>query len=180
MNTRDISYIALFAALMAVLGVFPPITLPTIGVPITAQSMGVMLAGGILGARNGALSLVLFLVLVAVGLPLLAGGRGGLGVFAGASAGFLFGWVIAAFVVGWIVELNWDSLNFIKAAFATLVGGVVVLYALGIPWIAVVAEIPLIKAFTGSMAFIPGDMIKAVIASVIIVAVKKSYPLISK
>ena len=89
LNTRDIVLIALFAAIMAVLGVFPPITLPLVGVPITAQSLGVMLAGGILGAKRGAMSMALFLILVAVGLPLLAGGRGGFGVFLGPSGGFL-------------------------------------------------------------------------------------------
>ena len=77
--------------MVAALGLVPAFTPPGFAVPITAQSLGVMLAGSILGARRGALSLVLLLVLVAVGLPLLAGGRGGLGVFAGPSVGFLLG-----------------------------------------------------------------------------------------
>ena len=71
-KTKDIVYIALFAAIMAALAVIPPITLAT-GVPISSQSMGPMLAGAILGARRGALSMILFLVLVAAGLPLLVG-----------------------------------------------------------------------------------------------------------
>jgi biotin transport system substrate-specific component len=89
MSTRDIVYIALFAAIVGALGMFPPITLPLIGVPITAQSLGVMLAGSVLGARRGGLAIVLFLVLVAIGVPLLAGGRGGFGVlFSGRAAVF--------------------------------------------------------------------------------------------
>ena len=72
--------------------------------PITAQTLGVMLAGSVLGARRGALAVLTFLVLAAVGLPLLAGGRGGLAVFAGPSVGFLLGWVLGAWVVGWLVE----------------------------------------------------------------------------
>ncbi|MFN7599597.1 MAG: biotin transporter BioY, partial [Cereibacter sp.] len=83
---RSLTHIALFAALIAVLGLVPQITL-AVGVPITAQSLGIMLCGTVLGARRGALAVVLFLVLVAAGLPLLSGGRGGLGVFAGPSAG---------------------------------------------------------------------------------------------
>lgn len=83
METRDIVFIALFAAIMAALAVFPPITLPVVGVPITAQSLGAMLAGGVLGATRGGLSMILFLLLVAIGLPLLPGGRGGFGVFLG-------------------------------------------------------------------------------------------------
>ena len=67
MATKDIVLIALFAALVAALGVVPNITLPMAGgVPITAQSMGVMLAGALLGAKRGGLAIVLFLVLVAV------------------------------------------------------------------------------------------------------------------
>ncbi|MEL6321465.1 MAG: biotin transporter BioY, partial [Cyanobacteria bacterium J06626_14] len=75
MTTRDLVYIAVFAALVAALGLIPPIPLPFIPVPITAQSLGVMLAGAILGARRGACALLLFLVLVAIGFPLLSGGR---------------------------------------------------------------------------------------------------------
>ncbi|OUR77551.1 biotin transporter BioY [Alphaproteobacteria bacterium 46_93_T64] len=180
MNTKDIVYIALFAALMAGLGFVPAITIPSIGVPVTAQSLGIMLAGGILGAKRGALSIVLFLVLVAVGLPLLAGGRGGLGVFSGASGGFLLGWIAAAYAVGYIVEKYWNKLNIISAAGACILGGVVLLYAIGIPWVTVAASIPFMKALMGSLAFIPGDLIKAVFASAVIVAVKNQYPLISK
>ena len=75
LETRDVVFIALFAAILAALATFPPITLPLIGVPITAQTLGVMLAGGVIGAVRGGLSIVLFLLLVAIGLPLLAGGR---------------------------------------------------------------------------------------------------------
>lgn len=178
MATKDIVYIALFAALMAVLAVFPPLTIPALGVPITAQSMGVMLAGGILGAKRGALSMVLFLVLVAIGLPLLSGGRGGIGVFAGPTAGFLFGWIVAAYVIGWLTERFWTGLGFVGAFLISVFGGIVVLYAIGIPVVAAIADIPLWTALTGSAAFIPGDVIKAGIAAAVIATVKRSYPLI--
>ena len=92
---KNIAYIALFAALIAVLGLIPKITL-AFGVPITAQSLGVMLCGTVLGARRGALAVLLFLALVAMGLPLLAGGRGGLGVFASPTVGFLIGFPVAS------------------------------------------------------------------------------------
>ena len=72
--------VALFAAVMGVLGLMPPIPIGVIPVPITLQTLGVILSGGILGARLGAMSQIVFLLLVATGLPLLAGGRGGLGV----------------------------------------------------------------------------------------------------
>ena len=75
---RSVTHVALFAALVAVLGLVPQIALPG-GVPVTAQSLGIMLCGTVLGARRGALAVGLFLLLVALGLPILTGGRGGLG-----------------------------------------------------------------------------------------------------
>ena len=76
---KSLTHIALFAALIAALGLVPKLDLMS-GVPISAQSLGIMLCGTVLGARKGALAVLLFLGLVAIGLPLLAGGRGGLGV----------------------------------------------------------------------------------------------------
>lgn len=90
MNTRDLVLVALFTAIIVVLGLVPPITLGFIPVPITAQSMGVMLAGCIIGAKRGALAFLLLVLLVAIGLPVLSGGRGGLAVLAGPSGGFIF------------------------------------------------------------------------------------------
>ncbi|SFK05607.1 biotin transporter BioY [Celeribacter neptunius] len=180
MTTRDIVLIALFAALTAVMAVFPPVTLPLLPVPITAQSLGIMLAGGILGAKRGALSIILLLVLVAIGLPLLSGGRGGLSVFFGPTAGFLAGWVAAAFTIGWMTEKFWDGLSFVSATLICVAGGIVVMYALGIPGISLMADVPLSKAFMGSVTFIPGDIVKALIAAAVMVTVKKSYPIIGQ
>lgn len=178
METRDIVYIALFAAIMAALALFPPIMMPVIGVPITAQSMGPMLAGGVLGAKRGGLSVALLVLLVALGLPLLSGGRGGLGVFFGPTAGYIFGWIVAAFVIGYLTERFWTRLNFVTALLICVFGGVIVLYAIGVPWSAVVAKVTVMQALTGSAPFIPGDILKAVIAALVIVTVKRSYPLI--
>ncbi|MFD2173512.1 biotin transporter BioY [Rhodobacter lacus] len=177
-QTVDIVYIALFAALTAALAIFPPITLPVIGVPITAQSMGPMLAGAILGARRGALAIVLLLALVAIGLPILAGGRGGLGVFAGPTVGFMLGWVPAAWVTGLLHELGWRKLTVVSSFTHAAVGGIVVLYAIGIPVLAFQAGLTLKAAAVGSMAFIPGDLIKAALTAVIAMSVKRAWPII--
>lgn len=179
METRDVVFIALFAAIMAALAVFPPITLPVVGVPITAQSLGVMLAGGVLGAVRGGLALVLFLALVAIGLPLLPGGRGGFGVFLGPTGGFLIGWIVAAGVIGYLTERFWARLNYVSAFGICFAGGIILLYAIGIPWSAFVAKISLGTALTGSLPFIPGDIVKCLIAAGVIVIVKRSYPIIT-
>lgn len=180
MSTRDIVYIALFAAIVAALGVFPQIMLPVIGVPITAQSLGVMLAGSVLGAKRGGLAIVLFLALLAIGVPVLAGGRGGFGVFLGPSGGFLFGWPVAAFVIGWMIERSWSRLDAWRGFAINVLGGIVVMYMFAIPWIAVVTEISLWQAFIGVMGFLPGDVIKAAVAAFVAVTVKRSYPIIGQ
>lgn len=177
--TKYLVHIALFAALFAALGIFPPLVVPLLGVPVTAQSMGVMLAGGILGARRGASAAALFLILVAAGLPLLSGGRGGLGVFAGPSGGFVMGYFFGAWVCGFLTERMWGSLNHVKSFLISAAGGIGVVYALGIPWIVAVTDLTPVQALTGSAAFIPGDLIKAVCAAAVIMTVRRAYPLIA-
>lgn len=173
---RKIALIALFAALIAVLGLIPKITL-AFGVPITAQSLGVMLCGTVLGARRGALAVLLFLALVAMGLPLLAGGRGGLGVFAGPTVGFLIGYPIAAFITGLIVE-RWASAPVgLAAGIASIIGGVFVLYAFGIIGMSVVLGKTLAESALLVTAFIPGDILKAGIAGVVTATLAKARPL---
>ena len=97
MKTKDIVIIAMFTAFISVLAFIPPIPLPFMPVPIVLQNIGIILAGCLLGYKRGTLSVMIFLLLVATGLPLLSGGRGGLGVFFGPSAGYLFGYPVVAF-----------------------------------------------------------------------------------
>jgi biotin transport system substrate-specific component len=178
MKLQDLIHIALFAALTAALGLVPRIDFAIVPVPITAQSMGAMLAGAVLGARRGALSQGLFLVLLAAGLPLLTGGRGGLGVFATPSAGFVIAWPLAAAVTGWLVERFWQNLGFFKAFAATVIGGIGVVYLIGIPVLALIAGLSLPAAISGSAIFIPGDLIKAGLAASVAMFVKRGYPII--
>ncbi len=100
MTSRDVAQVAMGAGLVAALGLPGALAVFGNAVPITLQTLGVMLCGSLLGARKGAAALLLFVALVAVGLPLLAGGRGGLGVFAGPSAGYLLAWPLAAWATG--------------------------------------------------------------------------------
>ncbi|WP_455474324.1 biotin transporter BioY [Bartonella sp. B30(2025)] len=180
MNTKDLTYIALFAAIYAILGLFPPLYFPYfLGLPITAQSMGPMLAGSILGAKRGSLASILFLVLVAIGFPLLSGGHGGLGAFLGAGGGYLIGFVFAAFFIGFMVELFWYRLNFILLVIINAVGGIGIVYLFGVPWMAYINKITLLKALIISSGFMIGDFLKVLIASSIALTTKKSVPLIS-
>ncbi|RBY75756.1 biotin transporter BioY [Geodermatophilus sp. TF02-6] len=178
MRTRDLAYVALFAAIVAVLGLVPPVPVSGLPVPITAQTLGVMLAGSVLGARRGGLALLVFLAVVAVGVPVLSGGRGGLGVFVGPSAGYLYSWPVAAFVIGWLTQLCWRRYTLAWALVANLLGGIVVVYAIGIPFTSLFGDLPLAASATGALAFVPGDLVKAAAASVVAVAVRRAYPVI--
>ncbi len=172
---RNIAYIALFAALIAALGLLPKFTLLS-GIPITAQSLGIMLCGTVLGSKRGAMAVVLFLVLVALGLPLLAGGRGGLGVFGTPWAGFLFGFPFAAFFAGFIMENFKSGSIAIVAGIAAVIGGIGVLYAIAIPYYMVGTGKGVIESTVTMLPFIPGDLIKAVLAGVITQALYKARP----
>lgn len=183
MSTRDLVLVSLFAAVIVALGLLPPITLGFIPVPITAQTLGVMLAGLVLGAKRGALSVVLVLLLVIVGLPVLSGGRGGLAVFTGPTVGYLVGWLPAVFVTGFIAE---RLIRGRQGAFAqtgcffaaAILGCILVLYALGTLGVMLVTGLPFIKALSGALAFIPGDLVKAAAAAAVARAVQAGYPLL--
>jgi biotin transport system substrate-specific component len=174
-SEHNVVQIALFTALIAALGLIPQLTL-AFGVPITAQSLGVMLCGTVLGAKRGAYAALLFVGLVAIGLPLLAGGRGGLGLFTSPTAGFLIGFPFAAFFTGYAMEkLNRMPVGW-AAGLAAVIGGVVVLYAFGIAGMSLVLERSVIEAAALVTAFIPGDLIKAALAGVITAALYRARP----
>lgn len=172
---RNIAQIALFAAMIAALGLIPQITMG-FGVPITAQTLGVMLAGAVLGARGGAAAAGLFILLVALGLPLLSGGRGGLGVFVSPTAGFALGFPVAAFVTGLFVEHVRIASPGLRAGLASVLGAIVVLYAMGITGLALVTGKTLPQAAMLVSVFIPGDLLKAGITGMLVQGLARARP----
>lgn len=174
-DTRDLTRIAVFAAIIAALGL--PGAIPVFGgVPITAQTLGVMLAGVVLGSWRGAAAVLVFEILVFVGLPLLSGGYGGAGVFFGPSAGYLIGWIFGAFVIGAIVRAHQVKPVWWRVALGSIVGGIVVVYAFGIPVQSLLTKLPLGATALSSVVFLPGDILKVVIVTVISLALWRAYP----
>ena len=170
-SSRSLSYVALFAALIAVFGMIPKIDLP-LGVPITLQTLGVMLAGCLLGPRRGFLA-------VALGLPLLSGGRGGLAVFVAPSSGFLVGWMFGAFTCGWIMRRLSGARGkalFAAAFVASLVGGIGVVYLFGIAGLAMAAKLSLQQAAVAVLVFVPGDLIKCLLCALMVQTVARGLP----
>lgn len=165
-NVYSLTRIALFATITGVLA-FVSIPLPFSPVPVTAQSFGAMLAGLLLGPREGALSQLLYVLLGAAGMPIFAGNASGLGVLAGPTGGYLWGFAAGAYVIGSMVQkrANAKPPGTGLSVLACVVGGVVVVYVLGILQLSLTTRLPLGKAIiAGALPFIPGDLLKACIA----------------
>jgi biotin transport system substrate-specific component len=152
----------LFAALISI-GAYIAIPIPGTPVPIVLQNMFIMLTGFILGPWWGLVSVLFYLLLGAVGLPVLSGGTGGLVRFAGPTGGYLVGYLPAVVLYGLISKLG---KNHWVANFSAGVLGMLVVYGLGILRLKSVLEISWTKALaTGLLPFIPGDVVKIVVAS---------------
>jgi biotin transport system substrate-specific component len=173
LKIRSLILAALFAALTAI-GAF--IQIPMVPVPITLQLLFCIVAGMLLGPGLGALSQVLYIAIGLLGLPIFAGG-GGLGYILKPSFGYLLGFAAGSFTCGLIVR-QFKSLTFLKALLASM-AGVIVVYAIGVPYlyIAFNAGTPGTLTFgkalaTGAVVFLPGDVLKCVVAALIAVLVR--------
>ena len=174
LDARDLARIAVFAALIIVLGTVA-VPLPG-GVPVTAQTLAVMLAGTVLGARRARLAVLVVLVLAAVGLPVLSGGRGGLGVFVGPTAGYLLGWVFGAWVIGLIAHRQSRRPTWWRVGAGTLIGGIAVIYLFGVPVQSLVTGVDPLATLVSTAAFLPGDLLKVVLATALTLALHRAYP----
>lgn len=174
---RDLAQIAVFAALIAAMGLTPAIQVGSGGVPITLQTLGVMLAGAILGPWKGLASVGVFQILVAANLPLLSGGRGGVSYFyATASAGYLWGWLPGALVIGWLCRTALPAFKLYLTGLYTIIGGVLVIHLAGIIGMMIIGKMALWAAIVADAAFLPGDIAKAVLTVLVAEKVHRSYP----
>ena len=141
-------------------------TLPGTPVPFTLQNLGVLVVGGSLGLRRGALAAALYLALGMVGLPVFAEARGGYSVVLGATGGYLVGFIVASALVGRLAELGWDR-RLGGALGATLLGTAAI-YLVGVPWLAVSTGMSAGDAVEkGLVPFLAGDVAKLAAAAVL-------------
>lgn len=167
MSTKYLVYTALMTAIIAILGFIPAIPLPIMPVPIVLQNIGIFLAAILLGRKYGTLSIIVLLLLVATGLPLLSGGRGGIGVFAGPSAGFLFMYPVITYLIGLVRDLYFKKINFVVLLITMIVFGVLLLDITGTIIMGLITNLPITKSVTLSLLFMPADILKAIVASLI-------------
>lgn len=170
MKIQDMMQIALMTAVIGMLGLIPPILLTFTPVPITLQTAGLLLAGGLLKPKQALISLCLFLLVVASGAPLLSGGRGGIGVFFGPSGGFLLAYPVAAFMISlWVNRLK--KVTALRLFVIYAVCSIVILYMCGIPFQAMMMHIKVSQAAFLSLIYFPGDLIKAGMCAVFTVKI---------
>ena len=176
---RDLTRVAMFAALMSVLA-YVFLYLPISPVAVSAQTFGVMLAGLILEPKLAALSQVLYILLGALGLPVFAGGASGIGILIGPRGGYLWGFIFGAYVTAAMSrkeEKAGKPISLPTQAFASFTGGVIVVYAIGVLQMVIVTELPLRTAFiTGVLPFIPGDLAKVVVVSLLARRLRSALP----
>ena len=148
-------YAALMAALTAA-GAY--LAIPLGPVPIVLQNLFIMLAGLLLGGRWGLISVAVYLLAGAVGLPVFAGGTGGVGKFVGPTGGYLLGFAAAAYLIGIISE---SGRGRVAIDVLAMVAGTLIIYAVGVSWLKVVTGMSFSKAFTvGMLPFLIGDALK--------------------
>src|SRR3989338_5096636 len=164
-NLKLLVFSALFAALTAAIAPFK-IPLGFTPVPITLQTLAVLMSGAMLGPYYGALAMILYVVVGALGLPVFAGGGSGIGALLGPTGGYLISYFIAAFVIGKVVQMRKQP-KYIDYAVA-MVAGTIIIYTLGAGWGMVVTGLGLAAIIVGwVLPFIIGYTIKLLIAAYI-------------
>ena len=161
LSSRDITQIGLAAALIAILAQIS-IPMPT-GVPMTLQTFAIPFVGIILGSKKGTIAAVIYVLLGAVGLPVFAGFKGGLGIVLGLTGGFIVSFPIMAFLAGLGLEMGGTV-----RLYAGLVAGAVINYIIGTCWFVVAAHSTFAAAFAACvLPFIPTAIIKIILAGII-------------
>lgn len=173
---QDLVLIAAFAALIIALGAIA-VPIGGLGIPIVLQNMGVALAAMVLGPRRGTLAVVLYLGVGLIGVPNLSGFRSTLSALAGPSVGYLIGYILASLVIGLMTERRPRKVGGQVALFiAAGLFGVAIQYLIGSIGLVYRADMNFIPALVSNGAFIPGDIIKVVIAALIAVPVLRAIP----
>ncbi|QCB97717.1 biotin transporter BioY [Arthrobacter sp. PAMC25564] len=179
-NATDLGLIAVFAALVAASALIAAIPVGGLGVPITVQTLAVMLTGLALGPGRAFAAVGLYVLLGLAGLPIFSGGRSGLGILAGPSAGYIIAFPLAAAAVGWltVVVLRRTALRYrgVLLFAAAMVSSIVLVHSLGILGMVVNAKLDLPKAFLADLPYYPGDVIKNVLAVSIALALHRAFP----
>lgn len=176
-TTTNLALVSSFAALVAVCSIVA-IPLAAVSAPVTLQTFAVLLAGAVLGARRGALAILLYLAVGFAGLPIFAQGVGGPATFGRPTLGYLLAFPLAAFVVGLLVERfrarSWTLRT--GLVIGAGVAGTLVVYAIGVPVMAARVGLSLSEGFVANLAFVPLDTVKLVLAAIVAASIHRAFP----
>ena len=172
----DVVLVLAGAALVALLA---QVTIPLPIVPITGQTLGVLVVGAALGARRGAAALTTYMLTGLAGLPVFAGFTGTIAAVATPSFGFILGFIPAAFLAGWFAERTWDRRPWL--AMVGFVAASIVPFLVGVPYMAYILNVVMGAGYdlggiiaVGVTPFIAGGVVKAAIAAIVIPAAWRS------
>ncbi|MCJ7797149.1 MAG: biotin transporter BioY, partial [Thermoleophilia bacterium] len=174
-----VTQLALAGLLAAVLAVASWVSIPFVPVPLTLQTLAVLVAGGLLGRYWGPVSVGVYILVGLAGVPVFAGGHAGPAVIAGPLGGFLLGFVFAAFIMGVAGDVTRRRGVTNRRGLTTLILGAaaagLAVYVVGVPWFMAVTGMTLRGAMpVAFFPFIPGDILKAAVAVVVIRAVDRA------
>ena len=151
----------------AVVAALAQVAIPLQPVPVTGQTLGVLLVGAALGWQRGGLALLAYLAEGLAGLPVFAEGKFGLPTLLGPTGGYLVGFILAAALVGWLAERHWDRTPWLMAA--AMVLGNLVIYLVGVSWLATVYHLtPQLAYQFGMQPFLIGDTLKLIGAVIVL------------
>jgi biotin transport system substrate-specific component len=144
----------------------------------TFQSMIIMLAGGILGARWGVFSVLIWILLAASGLPVVSGGVGGIEAFYGPVGGYMIGYLLAAFIIGCLIRIS--NVSWIVLFFIYAIGGIGVINIVSICWFMIFVHVSIdLETFIQSfVSFVLYDLVKVVLATILTVIVYRTLPVL--
>ncbi|MCK1654192.1 biotin transporter BioY [Bradyrhizobium sp. 149] len=166
---RAVVLIALGTALMALSA---KVNLPLPYVPMTLQTLVVLMIGAAYGWRLGSATMIAYLAEGAMGLPVFAGPVGGIAPLVGSTAGYLFGFIGAAFVTGWLAERGWD--RSVVRLFAAMAVGHILILAAGFGWLAFGLGLGAAKAWqVGLMPFIAASLVKNALGAALMPAIRR-------
>lgn len=155
------------------IAIFAQIAIPTQPVPITGQTFAVLLIGALFGSKRGAATVLAYIAEGAAGLPFFAGGGSGIATLTGATAGYLAGFVVAAYVIGLLAERGLERNA--RTSLIPFFVGTLVIYAFGVTWLAyLLGSLPKALAF-GLVPFLFGDALKLLAAALILPSAWKIY-----
>ena len=176
----DIALVAVFAALIAAFAMMPPVPVGPLGVPITLQTFSIALCGMVLGPWRGFAATLLYVVLGLVGLPIFSGMRGGIGILAGPSAGYILSFALYALLAGLIARWAVRRFSGMKLGVVLFVGGfggsLLLNHPLGILGMSINGDLPLGAAAAADLIYWPGDVVKNILAASVALLIHRAFP----